>query len=143
MTYCDFQRIEQTNDYRCVREGCGRIIRDVAQLPIWAACANQDLPETPRPAAPAGWQKVLNFAKAAFNQAPLVAEAILTGDEAKAFRSQAEIEAIANICKSCPLFNGSICTHGDCGCSIDAERNAWWSKIAWRSQSCPDDPPRW
>lgn len=84
-----------------------------------------------------------NFAAAVFKQAPLVAAAALTGDEAKAFRSQAEIEAISNTCKACPLFNGDICTHKDCGCPIDTKRDAWWSKIAWKSQHCPDEPPRW
>lgn len=88
-------------------------------------------------------RSALNFAKAVFNQAPLVAEAILTGDESAAFRSREEIEAIAAICKGCSLFNGHVCTHQNCGCAIDEERSAWWSKIAWKSQRCPDDPPRW
>lgn len=96
-----------------------------------------------QPIPPALWRKAFNFASAIIGQAPLVAEAILTGDEEKAFRSRQEIERIAAICKACPLFDGERCTHKNCGCPVSADRNAWISKIAWRSQSCPDNPPRW
>lgn len=92
---------------------------------------------------PAFYERAINFAKAVFTQTPLVAEAVLTGDESKAFRSAEEIERIAAICKPCPLFNGDICTHAKCGCNIDAKRAAWWNKLAWKSQQCPDNPPRW
>lgn len=97
----------------------------------------------PPPTPPAIYQKAINFAKAVFNQIPLATAAILTGDESKAFRSQAEIEAIAKTCQSCPLFNGQVCTHKDCGCPIDQDRNRWWSKVAFKSAFCPDNPPRW
>lgn len=88
--------------------------------------------------SPALWQKAINFAGAILAQAPLAAEALLTGDESRAFRSQEEIETIAAICKSCPLFNGEVCTHKSCGCTISADRNAFWSKLAYKSQSCPE-----
>ena len=88
-------------------------------------------------------KRAINFAKAAFRQVPLVAEYVLTGDEARAFRSQAEIEAIAKVCKACPLFNGDVCTHKNCGCPIDKDRSRWWSKVAFKSAFCPDTPRRW
>jgi len=95
------------------------------------------------PAEPGLWRKAANFTAAALKQAPLFAEALWTGDEAAAFRSAEEIERIAAICAACPLFNGEVCTHKHCGCAISADRSAWLSKLAWRSQRCPDDPPRW
>lgn len=85
----------------------------------------------------------MNFAKAVFSQATLGVEAFLSDEELKITRSAEEIEAIAAICKACPLFNGKVCTHSNCGCPIDADRNIWWNKLAWKSQRCPDDPPRW
>lgn len=88
-------------------------------------------------------RKAANFAAAALKQAPLFVEALLTGDETGAFRSADEIAKIADICKTCPFFSGEICTHEKCGCAISADRSAWLSKLAWRSQRCPDDPPRW
>jgi hypothetical protein len=88
-------------------------------------------------------QRAVNFAKAVFDQAPLVIEFAVTGDESVAFRSREEIETISAVCKACPLFNGKICTHQNCGCVIDEERSGWWSKIAYRSAHCPDNPPRW
>lgn len=39
MTPCDFERMGETDDYRCKRSECGRIVHDVHLLPIWAACA--------------------------------------------------------------------------------------------------------
>ena len=134
---CDFRLIEGTaSDYKC--RLCGRTIPNVS-MPLVANCrVAVDAKE-----APQNWRKALNFAKAVFNQLPLTAEACMAWDRTKAFRSQPEIEAIASICKACPLFNGEICTHRDCGCAIDEGRAAWWSKIAWKSQKCPDEPPQW
>lgn len=100
-------------------------------------------PPPPPPPPPALWRKAANFASAVLAQAPLIAKALLTGDEAQAFRSPEEIEEIAEICRGCSLFNGEVCTHKNCGCQISADRNVWLSKLAWRSQTCPDDPPRW
>ena len=105
-------------------------------LPVPAAAA------TPPP-EPGLWRKAVNFAAAALKQAPLFVEAAVTRDESKAFRSAGEIERIAEICKACPLFNGEVCTHKNCGCTISADRSAWLSKLAWRSTKCPDDPPKW
>lgn len=124
---------------RCSRPGCSNyVVTDHAPEQCFAECES---PEAPK--GPALHVRALNFAKAIFSQAPLVAEALITGDESRSIRSQAEIEQIAAICRGCPLFDGERCTHKNCGCPIDTERNAWWSKIAWRSQRCPDDPPRW
>ncbi len=146
---CDFQPIEGTTDYRCAREGCERIVRHVTQLPIFAPCrapgymSTADLTIEAAHQPPPIWAKAINFAKAVFHQLPLVAEAILTGDESKAFRSREEIEAIAATCKACPLFDGQVCTHPDCGCPIDEERTRWLSKLAYRASTCPDNQPRW
>ena len=40
------------------------------------------------------------------------------------------------ICKRCPLFDGSICRHADCGCRISQQRK-FLNKLAWADQSCP------
>ncbi|HUY91689.1 MAG TPA: hypothetical protein VMV10_23305 [Pirellulales bacterium] len=96
-----------------------------------------------QPIAPALWRKAINFTAAVFAQAPLAVEALLTGDETRAVRSREEIERIAAICKACPLFDGERCTHKHCGCPVNADRNAFLSKLAWKSQRCSDNPPRW
>lgn len=145
---CQFEPLEN-GAFRCAT--CGFTTRrfppDVTAASIARSCpfGRELFPEeTPEPPPPPGfWRRAANFAAAALKQAPLFVEAALTGDETVALRSPAEIERIAAICKACPLFNGEVCTHKNCGCQISADRSAWLSKLAWRSQKCPDDPPKW
>ena len=40
-------------------------------------------------------------------------------------------------CKACPLFNGTICTHTECGCPMSDEKR-FFDALAWRSKKCPD-----
>ena len=119
--------------YRC--RHCGH----VTQTPIFRECT---CPPEPRQ-APAPLVRAINFAKAVFSQVALSAESLFSDEEIKLTRSPEEIKEIAAICKACPLFDGKVCTHGDCGCPIDEDRAVWWSKIAWKSQHCPDNPPKW
>ena len=39
-------------------------------------------------------------------------------------------------CQPCPHRGIVRCRHDDCGCFI-------WLKARWKSQKCPDNPPRW
>lgn len=136
VTNCIFIPTEKPHHYRCMREGCSnKIATKEPPEKCFARCRAIH--------GPTLIERAINFASAAFAQAPLMAASILTDDEKKAFRTREEIEAIAGICRSCPLFDGEICTHKDCGCYIDDGRNRWWSKIAWKSAHCPDNPPRW
>lgn len=147
MINCDW-RTDAINPQRkaCAREGCTNVL--VTHNPperCFAACeaiaGNSALVvvasgEPPLP--PAVVDRAINFTKAVFKQLPLVGLAIVTGDESRAFRSQEEIEGIAGICKACPLFDGERCTHRNCGCPVNADRSQFWSKLAYKSQSCPD-----
>ncbi len=49
-----------------------------------------------------------------------------------------EINRRLDICQACPSgrFDGSICNHLNCGCSIQSQR--FLSKLAWASEGCPD-----
>lgn len=143
LAFCDWQPTETAEQWRCSTCGKQRSWKGPDSPPLRNCGNNNTYEPQPIREPPPNWQKAINFTKAIFNQAPLVGIALLTLDESKAFRNEAEIAAIANICKACPLFNGQVCTHQNCGCAIDEERSAWWSKIAWRSQQCPDNPPRW
>ena len=53
-------------------------------------------------------------------------------------RTDEEIEAILEICHACPsgLFNGSFCESLACGCFLNKKKH--FSKIAWKSESCPE-----
>lgn len=115
---------------------CGHELPDLWLLPAFAA--QLTCPKGCTDGGPPLWKRAANFASAVFHQAPLMADAVLSGDESKAFRSKEEIESIAAICGSCPLFNGEICTHPSCGCPVSADRAEFWSKLAWKSQKCPD-----
>lgn len=61
-------------------------------------------------------------------------------------RTEAEQQAVLEICKACPLFEPhpkkpesrpGKC--GMCGCKLNLKSG----KVAWATESCPDDPPRW
>jgi hypothetical protein len=47
-----------------------------------------------------------------------------------------------SICQACHLFNGTACTHKQCGCSIK-EKRGFIDKLSWASSKCPLDPPKW
>jgi hypothetical protein len=49
-----------------------------------------------------------------------------------------ELENRLAICEQCPLLVNQVCTHKDCGCGIRGDRGTFWSKLAWRSETCPD-----
>lgn len=67
-------------------------------------------------------------------------------------RSDSEVERIVSLaCHHCPLFNGSICTHRNCGCRIQTpkqERKEWTirgilskslqNKARMATEDCPD-----
>ena len=50
--------------------------------------------------------------------------------------TQEEIDERYAICKVCDLFNGRMCTHKRCGCTVQ-EQKAFLNKIAWKDQTCP------
>lgn len=80
-----------------------------------------------------------NFAKRLFNFAKSATAHLLNGSP------QCTEEQIAErfaICEQCPLFNGKVCTHSDCGCNVGHERK-YLNLLAWADKSCPDTPPRW
>jgi hypothetical protein len=52
--------------------------------------------------------------------------------------SQEEINARLDVCRGCPLFDGTICRHGACGCRVNGRRR-FFNKLAWADQSCPLD----
>lgn len=75
-------------------------------------------------------------------------------------RTPWEIRAIHKICKACPHYipvqhkplrwwqrllriTPSEGACGKCRCNVSAKANKWLNKVAWRSEHCPDDPPRW
>jgi len=53
---------------------------------------------------------------------------------------QAEVTRRHSICESCTgpegFFNGTHCTHKDCGCPITST-GGFLDKLAWASSSCP------
>lgn len=81
-------------------------------------------------------RRIFNFGMAG---ARLIA-AKLRGDHL--WRTQEEIDARLKICAACPLFDGRICTHKRCGCNVSREET-FFNKLAWTTESCPDNPPRW
>jgi len=58
----------------------------------------------------------------------------------KPVRSQERINEIFKTCQRCPHFTGSACSL--CGCRITMKGN-FMNKLAWATESCPDNPPRW
>lgn len=138
---CTFEQTDRQGVYRC--SGCGFTTKPLScdAHSIVRECKSPAAAQPAGTISPALWQKAVNFTGAVFAQLPLAAEAILTGDESKAFRNREEIEAIAATCRACPLFDGERCTHQSCGCPVLADRSVFWSKIAWKSQNCPDG--RW
>lgn len=75
-------------------------------------------------------------------------------------RTPWEIRAIHKICKACPHYMPTqprplrwwerlfriLPADGACrlcGCQIDSRAAKWLNKLAWRSEQCADNPPRW
>jgi hypothetical protein len=52
-----------------------------------------------------------------------------------------ELQQRLAACETCPLLVDGRCTHAACGCPISGDRSAYWSKLAWASEGCPDN--RW
>lgn len=51
-------------------------------------------------------------------------------------RTPVEVDHIRFICRECEFFDGDICTHKRCGCSVKQGR--WWGdKVAWATEHCP------
>jgi len=53
-----------------------------------------------------------------------------------AYVSRDELSERLSACECCPHRDGLTCAHHSCGCFI-------WLKARWRSEKCPDNPPRW
>lgn len=68
-------------------------------------------------------------------------------------RTSEEIQERYQICLACPFFRppseGFVAnllapegTCGKCGCAI-AHESKTMNKLAWKTETCPDDPKRW
>ena len=61
-------------------------------------------------------------------------------------RSDEQVEALRQVCASCELFDGQVCTHGACGCPVDRP-GAFGDKLSWATEKCPigqwggEEPP--
>jgi hypothetical protein len=84
------------------------------------------------PGKPGLIRRAMNFTRAAVGHARSGFRRV--SDEAREERRA--------ICSKCPLFDGSICTHKDCGCPIK-DSSAFIDKLSWASSKCPLDPPKW
>lgn len=51
-----------------------------------------------------------------------------------------KVQARFDICKNCNFFNGRGCDL--CGCCT-GKRRTLFNKLAYPTQRCPDNPPRW
>ena len=71
--------------------------------------------------------------RAAFNFAIALTSHVANGFQQ---RSKPEIETLLQICQACPLYDGSKCTHQDCGCNVNGEE-VFFNKLAWASEHCP------
>jgi hypothetical protein len=103
--------------YTCERCGLTVAIDDSDPLPIRHACR----------VGPSPVRKALNFSKAAIGH-------LLAGSPTC---SQEQIDARLAICRACPFFTGSACSHIECGCNVNAART-YLNKLAWADQACPD-----
>ncbi len=55
-------------------------------------------------------------------------------------RSKERMRELHAICEACPRFHDHACTL--CGCPV-RRSGVLRNKLAWATESCPDDPPRW
>lgn len=132
--YCSFEPIPDTLDCRCTR--CGTVFHDAQPDELVVLCPKEGLGQPP------AVYRLLNFGKALGRHWIDMAAKRLAGEPQAAYRTTQEMEAILAKCAKCPLFNGKVCTHVDCGCPITAQKK-WFSKLAWASEHCPKDPPEW
>ncbi len=51
-------------------------------------------------------------------------------------RTDIEVVKLREICQSCCWFDGVVCTHKKCGCSV-VRSSAWGDKLKWATESCP------
>jgi hypothetical protein len=112
---------QEDGRYCCHR--CGILIRigESDPLPIRHACRRN-----PRHSGPSVARQAINFTVAAVGH-------LLRGVPTC---TQEEIDARLAICRGCPLFDGAICTHRDCGCRVN-RRGKFLNKLAWADQACP------
>jgi hypothetical protein len=54
--------------------------------------------------------------------------------------SEDQIKERYAICVTCEHFNGKKCTLCGCNCT---KKSGFFNKIAFPTERCPDDPPRW
>jgi hypothetical protein len=123
---CDFETVELKH-HRCRR--CGLEIR-TAESPkrIHARCRGSSR----KPFAKASIVKP-SLAMRAFNFTVAAIAHVARGAPSC---TQQQIDTRLAICRACPLFDGSICRHADCGCRIGQQRK-FLNKLAWADQSCP------
>ncbi len=50
--------------------------------------------------------------------------------------SKEQLAARLSACESCEFRRSLVCAHDACGCLL-------WLKARWKSEKCPDHPPRW
>lgn len=119
MDYCKFRKTETPNVYRC--EICGAMTAPTESPPerIYFECRSNRK-------GPSWLQRIKNFAVA-------LASHIAVGSPRA---SQADINARLEVCAECPLFNGSICTHANCGCNVTGE-DVFMNKLSWADSTCP------
>ena len=53
-------------------------------------------------------------------------------------RTDEQVQELRQICQGCPMFNGQICTHENCGCNVTSSGSILGDKLRWLSESCPD-----
>lgn len=102
-------------------------------------CGHSDLYPTPRavrrcrgmpPRKPNFARKLKSFTGALFRLAR----------SGQGLLSEDEIEERLWTCRQCPHFRGNKCRL--CGCRTKGKRSLA-DKLAYPTESCPDDPPRW
>lgn len=60
-------------------------------------------------------------------------------DAGKPERSEEAIAELFSICQACPHYEANACNL--CGCPVKREK-AHRNKLAWATEGCPDDPPK-
>lgn len=100
--------------HRC--EGCGLVTAPILPTSkVHCRC---------RP--PGVIQSAVNFSQASIIH--LVSGADTVADDVRNQR--------LSVCESCEKFDGKVCTHPKCGCSIKKKR-AFIDKLSWASSVCP------
>jgi len=121
--------IEPLNDegrarHRC--EGCGVVTGAVLAASVSAGKVRCRCRRSAGEGQPGVVQRVVNFVREVARHAR--GGFVAVSDETRANRLA--------VCQACPLFDGKICTHKNCGCSI--KRTAEWiDKLSWASSACP------